>query len=228
MPKELKKKGHGFIDHAETEMLQIGRDLHDGPIQELYSLFYHLEELRSTSESISTDTLTELSDHIIQVISQLRTISSGLRPPALATLGLEKAIRSHIQMIQETLPHLAVHLHLAPDGQQISMHQRLSLFRVYQHAVTNVVRHARATSLWVRLDLDSQQVYMEVSDDGQGFTQPEDWIDLAVQGHFGLIGTIERVEAMGGSLDIRSSPGKGTRISVKVPLATNGSHGTFS
>ncbi|RPI78271.1 MAG: ATPase, partial [Chloroflexi bacterium] len=100
-------------------------------------------------------------------------------------------------------------------------HMRLALYRIYQHAVSNVIRHAAARNLHITFDFDSTQVMLEIRDDGCGFSLPSRWIDLAREGHLGLIGTAERAEAIGGQLNITSAPGKGTTILVTVPLGKN-------
>jgi signal transduction histidine kinase len=95
------------------------------------------------------------------------------------------------------------------------------MFRIYQNAVSNVARHAETEKLWVRFDLTDQWVTLEVEDNGKGFNIPGRWVELVRQGHLGLVGIRERVEAIGGKLTIVSSPGKGTLIRVAVPLGSS-------
>ena len=103
------------------------------------------------------------------------------------------------------------------DGTTLPENVRLALFRIYQAALTNVVRHAQADKVVVRLHLDAEQVMLEVEDNGRGFDLPQRWIELARQGHLGLVGMVERAEAVGGQLTVQSEPGRGTVIRVTVP-----------
>jgi signal transduction histidine kinase len=130
---------------------------------------------------------------------------------------LEKAIRAHLEKLADSHPELKIHMELAKDGQQIPEQHRLALYRIYQHAVNNVVRHAQAANLFTRLRLEKELVVLEIEDDGKGFELPARWIKLAREGHLGLVGTLERAQAIGGQLRISTSPGKGTLIQVTVP-----------
>jgi signal transduction histidine kinase len=152
-----------------------------------------------------------------QVIQDLRALCTELRPPTLAPFGLEKAIRSHAGSFQATHPQLNIQLDLASDGQTLSEQVRLALFRIYQEGLNNVVRHAEASHLQIRFSLDEKQSVLEIEDDGRGFKLPPRPIQLARQGHLGLIGAIERAEAVGGQLKITSAPEKGTLIRIVVP-----------
>ncbi len=152
-----------------------------------------------------------------QVIRTLRNAAAELRPPALAPFGLEKAIRSHVEQFQAIYPELKLELELMADGQTLPERVRLALFRICQETLNNIVRHARAQRVWIRLRLEAQQIVLEVQDDGQGFEVPQRWLELARQGHLGLVGISERAEAIGGRLQIISAPGAGARIRVVVP-----------
>ncbi len=92
------------------------------------------------------------------------------------------------------------------------------LFRICQEALTNAAKHAQASEVRIRLAVTRSQVSLEIRDNGGGFVVPADWVELARQGHLGLVGMRERAEAVGGSMEISSQPGQGTRIQVVVPL----------
>ncbi|MDD5369075.1 MAG: ATP-binding protein, partial [Anaerolineaceae bacterium] len=84
---------------------------------------------------------------------------------------------------------------------------------------SNVVRHAHATQVWIRFLSDAEQVVLEVEDDGVGFIFPHRYVELVRQGHFGLAGAAERAESIGGSAEVITAPGKGTRVRISVPLS---------
>ena len=216
---ELAEIQRRLTDSVENERLQLAQELHDGPMQDLYALTYEIQALRSgLSEEEAAEFVPAYQNKIQDVVSALRVIVGELRPPTLTSFGLEKAIRSHAEQFLAGQPGLQVALDLMPDGQTLSERQRISLFRIYQVALTNVVRHAQAKHVRVRLALEDEKVFLEVEDDGCGFSVPENWVEMARQGHLGLVGAFERAGGIGGRLDVESHPGKGTRIRVVAPV----------
>ena len=211
-----------LIEGREAERLQLAQELHDGPVQELYSVIYILSDLAQAVTSPADQAhFAEARELLQRVVGELRLMASESRPPTLAPFGLEKAIESHVDRLQPSHPELEVKLDLMPDGQTLPEQTRLALFRIFQAALTNVVRHAVARQVFVRFSLAEKQVVLEVQDDGQGFELPERWIELARQGHLGLIGMVERAESIGGQLNVVSAPGQGTLIQVIVPHLTD-------
>jgi signal transduction histidine kinase len=177
-----------------------------------------LEDLRSMVADESCDTrLTAIQTALQGVIRSLRTTAVELRSPTLAAFGLEKAIRSHADGFQQAHPELTVNLDLDPDGQALPERVRLALYRIYQNGLANVVRHAGADCVDIRLRMEPGQARLEVQDNGQGFIVPPRWIMLVRAGHLGLAGASERAEAVGGRLEVESSPGAGTLLRVVVP-----------
>lgn len=217
---ELAEVQRRLIDRNEADRIELARDLHDGPMQELYGIIFQIDML-STENKTGNDepSLESMKEKVLQVIDALRTTSRELRPPALAPYGLEKAIRSHAETLQQAHPDLKINVQLDSDGQNLPEPVRMSLYRIYQTAVTNVIRHANATTATIRFRLDERQARLEVQDNGCGFEVPRRWIELARKGHLGLVGAVERAEAAGGRLDVESKPGKGTLIRVVVPRA---------
>ena len=220
MEAELIELQRRLMEGRESERIQLAQELHDGPMQDLYGLSFHLKAFESgLPEMVDKSEMSDMQGNLQQVVRTLRAICGELRPPALAPFGLEKAIRSHSDAFQEANPDLVIGLDLMPDGQALSEQVRLTLFRIYQQALTNVVRHAKAQHVIVRFSIDDNQAILEVQDDGTGFELPSRWIDLARQGHLGLAGALERAESIGGELIIESSPGEGTRLRVILPAS---------
>lgn len=215
---ELAEVQSRLMDHVEAERREIARDLHDGPMQELYGLIFQTDGLSQEFSSGQGEKAIEaFKEKLLQVIYSLRTISRDLRPPALAPYGLEKAIRSHAEHLQQSHSELKINLHLDRDRQILPEALRMALFRIYQTAITNVIRHAQATEVDVRFKIHHSQVRLEIKDNGCGFELPQRWIELARKGHMGLVGAAERAEAAGGHLEIETKPGKGTLLRVLVP-----------
>lgn len=208
-----------LIENRERERLHLAQELHDAPIQDLYGLIYQLDDLRNGLKDPSEDgILDECNATLHKVIDSLRTTCRELRPPSLSPFGLEVAIRDHVEKFRESNPDLRIHLDLIQDKQLLSDSLRLSLYRIYQQAIHNVVRHAQATEVYIRLRFDDDMVVLEVEDNGEGFQIPENWLDLAREEHFGLLGIAERVESIRGKLEILSALGGGTLIRAIIPL----------
>lgn len=222
MEAELAEVQRRLIENIEAERLSLAQELHDGPVQDLYGISYQLKLFENTLEGTnlapSTEELFSTSQELVQqVINALRSISGELRPPALAPYGLEKAIHAHVESLRNSYPELQIRLDLMPDGQLLPERVRLALYRIYQHSVSNVLRHSEAKQLRISLSIDAEQVVLEIEDDGRGFDLPSRWVNLAREGHLGLVGTSERVRAIGGNLEIKTDRGKGTLIRVTVP-----------
>jgi PAS domain S-box-containing protein len=215
---ELEEVRRRLMDSLEMERLHLAQDLHDGPVQDLYGLTYQLESLRDDFiVNHSSEAIEDSQIMLRKVIRSLREICGELRPPALAPFGLEKAIRSHADKFLQEYPHIHLNLDLFSDGQLLPEAVRLALFRIYQQMLVNVVRHAHASQVWVRFKLQDGQVSLEIEDDGVGFEASQRWIDLVREGHLGLAGATERAEAIGGRLEVKTSPGQGTLIRVLAP-----------
>jgi signal transduction histidine kinase len=218
MQNELAEVQGLLIDRTEAERRELARDLHDGPMQELYALTYQMETLADDfSAGRGLETTAGIKKKLLQVIQSLRTLGGELRPPSLAPYGLEKAIRSHAESLMQAHPDLNIRLKLDEDRQSLPEPVRMALFRIYQTSITNVIRHAGASQADVRLHLNQSKVILEIQDNGCGFKVPKRWIEFARQDHLGLVGAAERAEAAGGKLQVESAPSKGTLVRVIVP-----------
>jgi len=218
MEAELAELERRLIDRREIDRLQLAQELHDGPLQDLHSAIYQLNPLQEWIKAeAGLHQLKGTQDTLYQIIDTVRNICKELRPPALAPFGLEKAIRSHAGQIQEMHPELQIALDLVSDRQSLPEHVRLALFRIYQNALANVIRHANARHILIHFDMDAEQIILDIQDDGQGFKVPTRWIEWVRQGHFGLVGSAERAAALGGHLNIESQPGQGAAVRVVIP-----------
>jgi PAS domain S-box-containing protein len=219
---ELAEVQHRLLDSKEAERLMLAQELHDGTIQELFNINFQLAELGNDVQQVGLEEFAEkvkkASETTQKVIQGLRNISRDLRPPALAPFGVEQAIYSHLERFHELHSDIELNTEITPDGQRLDERMRLIMFRIYQNAVSNVARHAKADQMWVRFNLTDTQVNLEIEDNGKGFDLPERWIEFVRQGHLGLVGIRERVEAIGGKLTIISEPGKGSLIRVEAPI----------
>ena len=207
-----------LTEGRERERQYLARELHDVPLQNLYSLRHKLEIVaRNPGSDDNEKVLSELHNVLEKTAEDLRILCGELRPPSLGPFGLEVAIRAHIRTIRRSHPGLEVHLSLSPDRQELSDHLRHSLFRIYQSALTNVLRHSNAETLWVTFRLERDRVFLEIRDDGCGFQVPKSLLTLARSQHFGLLGISEWAEAIAAELTVESSPGAGTIVRVSAP-----------
>ncbi len=216
MQDELAELRRTMLSNVENERIRLAQDIHDGPIQDLYVINMQLNGLLDEVED--TEPVQEAMNAVESVIGSLRDTITELRPPTLAQFGLERAIHSHAERLQEANQRLKIHLDLESDQQRLPQPVRLALFRNYKSAVSNVVRHAEAKNLWVHFHIRDQQAILEVEDDGRGFEFPKRLVDLTRGGHLGLVGMLERAESMGGKLEVKAEPGKGTRVQTVVPF----------
>jgi len=214
---EMTELNSRLQNSMELERLRLAQELHDSPMQSLYSAIYRIEELQNTADPEMKEALKDVKQNIHSVLQDLRATAKELRPPTISNFGLENAIRSHANDFVEKHPAINMHLSLAHDRQILPEKVRLALFRIFQQTLANVVRHADATEVRVRFSFDAEEAILEVSDNGKGFNVPPNWIQLVRHGHYGLAGAAERATALGGSLTVKSKPGDTTMVRAVIP-----------
>jgi signal transduction histidine kinase len=210
---------HRLLDSEENERQRLAQDLHDGPLQELHSLDFKLVAMtRQLSDAQQQAQLSEMRSTLRQLARHLRAICQDLRPPALTPFGVSAVLQSFAESFQQAHRELTVVVDLDDDGQRLSERVRLALYRICQHGLRNVAQHAEATRVYVGLRMAENHVLLCIEDNGKGFHVPEDWMPIVEQGKYGLLGCVERAEAVGGHVSVESSPGSGTHLRVVVPF----------
>lgn len=205
----------------EAAQGELARELHDGPLQDLFGVTFQLDALvDALPDAASRAQLAAGLVTLERVAGDLRIIGRELRPPMLAPFGLAAMIRAHARRVQEARPDLTIHLDLASDWPPLAELEQMALFRIVQEARRNAVQHAEARTVWVRLGWDATAITAEVRDDGAGFVPPPQWTVLVERGHLGLAGAVERTEALGGWLIVESAPGRGTTVRAVIPSST--------
>lgn len=216
---ELAEARRQLANSREAERLRLAQELHDGPVQDLSGVAFWLEALaRWIHNEAGLAQLTTAQGILRQTVQRLRAMCEELRPQTLTPQGLAAAIRSHVQRFELKHAALDVTLDLVHDQQRLADPVRLALFRIYEQALNNVVQHAEARSVIIRLQFNRNQAVLEVRDDGRGFVVPAHLSELAREGHLGLLGAAERAEAVGGRLEVESAPGEGTKLMASVPV----------
>jgi signal transduction histidine kinase len=206
-----------LVEAQENERRHISRELHDEAGQALASLRFGLRLLEKDIErgaSVS-GRVAELMQRTDAVIDGLHRLAVDLRPASLDHLGLEVALRQYTRSVGTSFG-LAVRFKARGlKSERLPAALETALYRIVQEAMTNVVRHARATRVDVLVELRGDRVTLMIEDDGIGF-DPE---ASQVGEHFGLLGIRERAEALGGTLTVESSPGAGSTVVVEVASA---------
>lgn len=203
----------------EDERLRIARELHDETAQELVLLSRKLERLKSRVGSDQVQDIDNLLTMTRGTIQAVRRFSRDLRPSVLDDLGLRAAIEMVVEDTGHQLPKGA-RLQATGKQRRLDAPVELALFRIAQEALRNVEKHSGATSATVELDFGENEVTLAVTDDGQGFLPAKNMSDLIRSGKLGLVGMKERAELVGGTFELRSDPGGGTRVAVRVKAAT--------
>lgn len=213
------KLQHRLNVQREQERLQIARELHDGPIQELSSILYSLQSviLNIPEKGIKTQ-LEDIRRLLGDQITYLRAFSQELRPPILIQFGLARAVKAHIENFKDKHPAIEVDLDAGLTDVLPETVQH-GLYRILQEALNNIARHANASKIVVELRTENNTLTFSIQDNGVGFTPPKDWLDLTAEGHLGLVGIRERADMMGGKAEISSQPGVGTRLLVTIPIS---------
>jgi signal transduction histidine kinase len=211
---EMQKR---LLEFREKERLEMARDLHDGPIQDLSGVLFNIQFVKEVIPDRAIQLEFEQVGLGVQgVIRSLREVTNALRPPSLIRFGLSRAIRVHAEEFGERHPQYALQLDLFDDANQIPEQMSLALYRIYQEALNNIVRHAQASVIHILLSQEEQQVVLEIGDDGCGFAVTSDLVGQTRTGHFGLAGMKERAELIGAALTVSSAAGQGTVVRVTV------------
>jgi len=215
---------HGYIaaitESQEEERRRLARELHDGTIQSLVALGQRVEMAQKAlarDPNITAERLGDLKEMVSATITDLRRFVRHLRPLYLEDLGLLPALEMLTQELDQR-SETCVSFHVSGEPYRLPPDLELAIFRIAQEALNNIARHAHASSATLHANFDPQGITLKIEDDGRGFDLPEPPTDLAVQGHFGLMGMRERALLHGGHLSIHSRPGEGTRVVVFLPI----------
>ena len=203
----------------EEERMRLARELHDDTIQELIALKQRIQLARKAAKEPATGPmLAELESLTEATIDNVRRMTRALRPIYLEDLGLMTALEMLTRELSQA-DGLQVAFHRTGQERRLNRDAELALYRIAQQALANVVRHAGARSAVLNMDFSDTALNLHVRDDGIGFQMPRYPTDLAPNGHFGLLGMHERAELIGAHIEVRSEPGRGTIVSVRLPLA---------
>ncbi len=205
------------VEAQELERRRLAGEIHDGISQRLVSLWYHLlaaeDGVGAPDAGLVRRELATAKELATSALAEARAAITGLRPFVLDDLGLGPGLES----LGRTLTRVEVEVEVEVEPVELAPHVEAALYRIAQEALQNVVKHAGASSVLVRLGAVDGGVRLVVSDDGQGFDA--DTVAGAEERHsYGLVGMRERAELIGASIAVVSRPGTGTTVEVVVPV----------
>jgi PAS domain S-box-containing protein len=201
---------------ATAERSRLARELHDSVTQSLYSVTLYAEAAARLLEDGKQDPavgyLREVRDTAQEALREMRLLIYELRPPAVQEVGLAGALQARLQAVEtRSGMHAEIQVDGAVDEENIPIPVQAEIYHIVQEALNNVLKHASAQNVWIRLGFCGQCVCAEVCDDGIGFdlTNAED------SGGLGIQSMRERAERIGATLSVQTEPGKGTTVALE-------------
>jgi signal transduction histidine kinase len=210
-----------LTEHTEkainSERESISRDLHDDLGQVLSAITMHLGFIRQkVSDAEIILKINKVSTLVGEAMSSVKRIIAKLRPEILDEHGLEEAIKWYAKEFAERNGvgmNLKIHM-----GIVLSMDISHTIFMIIQESLTNISRHAKATQVYIGLNISEDNIIIRVSDNGIGIKKDE----IESKTSWGIISMKERAKSLGGTFDIYSEPGDGTVIRIVIPLVSHG------
>jgi len=208
-----------IITAQEDEKERFALDLHDGIIQSLIGIWYRMQRITRSSNKDPEEWYEEINDITAvlgEQINDTRRIIYDLRPVILDNYGLVPAIESYSNKIQEQ-HNLHIQLELGKENVRFPSKIEITLFRIYQEVISNVIKHSGATQVKVEFAFDEDEVKLAIRDNGSGLGDTTHQ-QCQTGKHLGLASIRERTLLLNGTCKINSEPGKGTRVQVSIPI----------
>jgi PAS domain S-box-containing protein len=211
--RKLKQKEitEAVVHAQEKERHDISRELHDNVNQQLTVAMMYIASAEKKNEG-GAELLRQSADFILHGIEEIRRLTKGLVTPLIKDFGLIKAIESLLEDVKYVQD---LHIHFVSDtffDEDLEYDFKLSIFRIIQEQLSNVLKHADANSLIIELGRNMHSIYLSITDNGKGF-------DLAHQKKgIGLYNITSRVELFNGSISIHTAPTSGCAIHISFPI----------
>jgi two-component system sensor histidine kinase DegS len=208
------------IEAQEDERFNLARLLHDGPAQSLSNLILNaeiVERLFDSDSSRARQELSNLKSFSNSTFQKVRDFIFELRPMMLDDLGLSPTLRRYVASFEER-NSINVHYQLIGQEQRLIPAVEITLFRAVQELLSNAVRHAHATHLQVSLDMTGDRAVLVVEDNGSGFDVNTALARSREKQTVGLAALRERVETLNGDISFDSAVGRGTRVTIAIPI----------
>lgn len=223
MEDQLRRLSRKVIAAQELERKRIASELHDGVVQALSSVKFRMgglkEQLFGAGEEQKI--IEKAEEYLEESIAELRRISKDLRPDILDEMGLIAATDNFCREF-ETRTGIVCETKYRGVSKRLSEESELTLYRIVQEACANIEKHSGAKTVALSLSLTGSDIIMRIQDDGAGFHSEKPYRGEGREQHWGLINMKERAGHLGGTLDIKTAPGKGTEIVARIPGKTRG------
>lgn len=213
--KQLETLYRKLILVQEEERLRVSREIHDSLGQNIISMQLEVEWLKNREPvAANKDVYNNLIALTVKVSDELQRICLGLRPLIMDKIGFSAAIKALVEEMEKN-HDMAIKAMIMPiDESRLSSEVTINLYRILQESLVNIVRHANTKTASVSLCEEGDEIVLDVKDEGCGIVEDK----LSRRRHFGILGMIERANMSGGKFKIVTTPGKGTRIRVSVPI----------
>lgn len=219
---QMQGLGLSVIIAQEEERKRVAREIHDGPAQSLANIVMRAEfclKLMEVNPAMLKDELYGLIDLVRTSLKDVRKIIFDLRPMSLDDLGLVPALRRYIEQYTKDYGIL-VEITTMGKERELSSSLVVALFRVIQEFMTNTRKYAKASEIVIKIEYLPKKVNVVVRDNGCGFDVKKVLAEKSGKA-YGIVGMRERIQLLRGKFDIKSSPGRGTEISLSVPTESD-------
>ena len=210
-----------ILKAQEDERGRIAQALHDDTTQTLVALASNISTMlsraKSNNSSIQVENISSMRETIVGIVEDLRRLCSDLRPAILDTVGLLPAINWLVNKLQKEC-NIKTTLVVNNETRSQMFEDDVTIFRIIQETLNNIRRHSGATKCSVVLDYLPMQLNISIIDNGIGFNASQSMLVNSVDGKLGLNGARQRAQVLGGTFDIQSEIGKGTIVSIKLPV----------
>ena len=214
---EQRIKTASVIEGQEEERMRISRELHDGLGQMLSALKFNMGSLKLIDNEKERDKLKGIKKLLQETITEIRKISFNLMPSVLNDYGLVSALKI---LTEELTKHTGVYMHFELQSlyKRVDKSVEVTIYRTVQEAINNAVKYSESESIEVLMCCDEQYIHLNIVDQGKGFDPTEPRNKQSSFGR-GIINMRERTKLVKGNFSIDSTPGKGTKVHIKVPIA---------
>jgi signal transduction histidine kinase len=211
-----------IVDIEEDARKKLARDLHDGPTQSVAAIAMRANYIRRLIErdpKAAADELYKVEDLARKTTKEIRHMLFTLRPLVLESQGLGAALQSLAEKNKENYDLNVLIETQIEATEKLELHAQGILFYIAEEAIGNARKHAEAEHIWVRVKLlNAEMAALEIQDDGLGFDVGAVTGSYENRGSLGMVNMRERTELVNGVLNLDSAPGKGTKITVVIPL----------
>lgn len=209
-----------LMEAEEKERNRISRELHDELGQSLSILKLDIGSIMRKlhpDQAVLREECMRMRDYINNVIENVRRLARDLSPAIVEDLGLQIALRELIDFLSR---YYRVKKSIQCDeiDNLFSPEIKIAIYRIFQESLNNIVKHAHATNISIRIEKKDDRVCFSIEDDGIGFDAHQRVMPVRKKRGLGLAAINERVKMLGGSFDVRSAKGKGTRLTYTIPV----------